>query len=103
MAEPSASGTPTRPDRRGKRRLDLRVVSPRLRTMRQIKNSPMRRAILRGVTVMTAKRSDTRSRLLFSLVPLVFFSVLRLPSHLARRLFTITLAYAMRGIAVDTT
>ena len=46
---------PTRPQGRAKRQLDLRSVAvpPRLPTMQQIKNSPMRHAIRQNVRVVT--------------------------------------------------
>ena len=63
-------GTPRRSQSQGKRRLQFRVVSPRNISIRQVKNSPMRRAIKRGMLVMklsgatpTRKRRSARTLL----------------------------------------
>ena len=49
--------TPRRTDGHARRKLQLQVVSPSSISMRQVKNSPMRRAIKQGMTVLKFVKS----------------------------------------------
>ena len=57
--------TPRLTESRARRKLQLRVVSPRLTPMRQVKDSPTRRAIKQGMTVLkfvTSPKPSGRNR-----------------------------------------
>ena len=57
--------TPRRTESRARRKLQLRVVSPRLKPMRQVKDSLTRRAIKQGMMVLkfvTSPKPSGRNR-----------------------------------------
>ena len=52
-------GTPHRSEGQARKKLQLQKVSPRNISMQQVKNSPMRRAIKQGMTVLKFIKAKT--------------------------------------------
>ncbi len=71
-------GTPRRSEGHARRKLQLEEVSPRNISMRQVKSSPMRRAIKRSMTVLKFARTKQAGKQWVARTPLTAYTPTKL-------------------------